>query len=95
MIKSALMHNPAHPGRILAAYMTGHTVKEVAEHLGVTRTALSRVLNGHAGVSAEMALRLGQTFNTDPQMWLSLQMQRDLWEASLRKPKAKRIAQAA
>lgn len=89
----SIMHNPSHPGRILAAYMNGHTVKEVAEHLGVTRTALSRVLNGRAGISAEMALRLSQTFNTDPQMWLALQTQRDLWEASLKKPKAKRIAQ--
>ena len=89
----AMMHNPSHPGRILASYMTGHTVKEVAEHLGVTRTALSRVLNGHAGVSAEMALRLGQTFNTDPQMWLALQMQRDLWVASQKMPRAKRIFQ--
>ena len=84
----AMMHNPSHPGRILAAYMSGYTVKEVAEHLGVTRTALSRVLNGHAGISAEMA------FNTDPQMWLALQTQRDLWEASRRKPKAKRLEQS-
>ena len=89
----AMMHNPSHPGRILAAYMSGYTVKEVAEHLGVSRTALSRVVNGHAGISAEMALRLGQTFNTDPQMWLALQTQRDLWEASRRKPKAKRLEQ--
>jgi addiction module HigA family antidote len=70
-------------------------VKEVAEHLGVTRTALSRVLNGHAAISAEMALRIGKTFNTDPQMWLSLQMQRDLWEASQKKIKARAIAKAA
>jgi plasmid maintenance system antidote protein VapI len=64
-------------------------------HLGVTRTALSRVLHGHAAISAEMALRIGKTFNTDPQMWLSLQMQRDLWEASQKKIKAKPIAKAA
>ena len=88
-----MMHNPSHPGRILAAYMTGYTVKEVAEHLGVTRTALSRVLHGHAGISAEMALRLSQTFNTDPQMWLALQTQRDLWEASERRPKARKLPQ--
>jgi antitoxin HigA-1 len=91
----AMMHNPSHPGRILANYVAGHTVKEVAAHLGVTRTALSRVLHGHAAISAEMALRIGKTFNTDPQMWLSLQMQRDLWEASQKKIKAKPIAKAA
>lgn len=83
------------PGRILARHMTGHTVKEVAEHLRVTRTALSRVLNGHAAISAEMAPRIGKTFNTDPQMWLALQMQRDFWEASRKKIKAKPIAKAA
>jgi addiction module HigA family antidote len=91
----AKMHNPSHPGRILAYYVAGHTVKDVAEHLGVTRTALSRVLNGHAAISAEMALRLAKTFNTDAQMWLSLQMQRDLWEASQKKISAKPIAKSA
>jgi addiction module HigA family antidote len=91
----AMMHNPSHPGRILAYYMSGHTVKDVAAHLGVTRTALSRVLNGHAAVSAEMALRLGRTFHTDPQMWLSLQMQRDLWVASRKKISAKPLAKSA
>jgi antitoxin HigA-1 len=91
----AMMHNPSHPGRILANYVTGHTVKEVAEHLGVTRTALSRVLNGHAAISAEMALRIGKTFNTDPQKRLRLQMQRDLWAASQKKIKAKPISKAA
>jgi addiction module HigA family antidote len=88
-----MMHNPTHPGRILARYVTGHTVNEVAEHLGVTRTALSRVLNGHAAISAEVALRMGKTFNTDPQMWLSLQMQRDLWKASQKKIKGEAYRQ--
>ena len=90
-----MMHNPSHPERILANYVTGHTVKEVAEHLGVTQTALSRVLNRHAAISAEMALRIGKTFNTDPQMWPSLQMQRNLWKASQKKNKAKPIGKDA
>jgi addiction module HigA family antidote len=80
-----MMHNPAHPGRILAYYLEGHTVTEVATHLGVTRAALSRVLNGKAGVSADMALRLSEAFGTEADFWLRLQMQRDLWEASQRK----------
>ena len=61
---------------------------EVARHLGVTRPALSRVLNGKAGVSADMALRISEAFNTDPELWLRLQAQRDLWVAS-RKKRAK------
>ena len=72
------MFNPAHPGRILAYYLQGRSVTEVAKHLGVTRPALSRVLNGKASVSADMALRISEAFNTDPELWLRLQAQRDL-----------------
>ena len=87
------MHNPAHPGMILAEFMGGRTVTEVAKHLGVTRAALSRVLNGKAGVSAEMALRLGEAFGLEAAVWLRLQAQRDLWVASRkRRPKIKRLA---
>jgi addiction module HigA family antidote len=79
------MHNPAHPGRILAYYMANRSVTEVARRLGVTRPSLSRVLNGKAGVSADMALRLAEAFGTEADMWLRLQIQRDLWEASKKK----------
>jgi addiction module HigA family antidote len=57
-------------------------VTEVARHLGVTRPALSRILNGKAGISADMALRISEAFSTDPDFWLRLQAQRDLWVAS-------------
>ena len=80
--------NPSHPGKILAYYLEGRSVTEVARHLGVTRPALSRVLKGKAGVSADMALRISEAFNTDPDFWLRLQAQRDLWVAS-RKKRAK------
>jgi addiction module HigA family antidote len=79
------MHNPSHPGRILAYYLQDRSVTDVARHLGVTRPALSRVLNGKAGISADMALRLAEAFNTDPELWLRLQAQRDLWVASQKK----------
>ena len=79
------MHNPAHPGRILVHYLDGRSVTEVARHLGVTRHALSRVLNGKAGISADMALRISEAFNTKPDFWLRLQAQRDLWLASQKK----------
>jgi addiction module HigA family antidote len=81
------MYNPPHPGRLLAYYLEGRSVTEVAQHLGVTRPALSRVLNGKAAVSAEMALRIAEAFNTDPELWLRLQAQRDLWVASQKKRK--------
>jgi len=79
------MHNPSHPGRILAYYLEGRSVTEVAKHLRVTRPSLSRVLHGKAGISADMALRIGELFDTEPEFWLRLQSQRDLWEASRRK----------
>jgi addiction module HigA family antidote len=82
------MYNPAHPGRLLANYLQDKSVTEVARHLGVTRPALSRVLNGKAGISADMALRISEAFNTEPDFWLRLQAQRDLWVAS-RKRRAK------
>ena len=76
------MNSPAHPGKILANYIANRSVTEVALHLGVTRPTLSRVLNGRAGISADMALRLAEAFKTDADFWLRLPMQRDLWEAS-------------
>ncbi len=88
------IYNPAHPGRILANYLRGRSVTEVARHLGITRPALSRVLNGKAGISADMALRISEAFNTDAEFWLRLQAQRDLWVASRkRRAKVKPLAQ--
>ncbi|HTJ31302.1 MAG TPA: HigA family addiction module antitoxin [Acidobacteriaceae bacterium] len=79
------MHNPAHPGRILTHYLAGRSVTEVARHLRITRPALSRLLNGKAGVSAEMALRLSEAFATEPDFWLRLQLQYDLASAQKRR----------
>ena len=76
------MHNPSHPGRILANYLEGRSITEVARHMGVSRVALSRVLHGKAAISADMALRISEAFKTEADLWLRLQIQRDLWEAS-------------
>jgi addiction module HigA family antidote len=89
------MHNPAHPGEALryGVFSTGAvTVTQAAAALGVTRVALSRVLNGKAAVSAEMAVRLGKWLNTGPEIWLNLQTQHDLWRAEqAMKAKVKKI----
>jgi addiction module HigA family antidote len=90
------MYNPPHPGRLLAYYLEDRSVTEVARHLGVTRPALSRVLNGKAGISADMALRISDAFGTEPDFWLRLQAQRDLWIASRKKrTKVKPLAVSA
>jgi addiction module HigA family antidote len=82
------MYDPAHPGRLIADQMGSRTITELAKHLKVTRAALSRVVNGKAAVSAEMALRLEDAFGIKADLWLRLQNQRDLWVAS-RKKRAK------
>ncbi len=76
------MHNPAHPGQVLREYLPdGMTVSKAAEELQISRVMLSKVLNGKAGVTAGMALRLSVWLDTSPDLWLGMQTQRDLWLA--------------
>jgi len=87
------IYNPAHPGEILREHMGSMPVSRLADHLGVSRVTLSRLLNGSSGVSAEMALRLSEALGTSPEMWLNLQTQYDLWQASrARRKKVTRLA---
>ena len=78
------MHNPPHPGEIirdLCLEPLGLSVTDAAKALGVSRKTLSSILNGRAGISPEMALRLSKAFNTSPESWLNQQVQYDLWQA--------------
>ena len=78
------MHNPPHPGEIireLCLEPLGLSVTEAAEGLGVSRKTLSSILNGRAGISPEMAIRLSIAFDTSPESWLNQQSQYDLWQA--------------
>ena len=84
----ARMHDPAHPGEVLREFLPeGMTIGEVAARLGVSRPHLSRLLNGHASMTAEMAIRVGMLTGTTPESWLSNQMKWDLWQA-LRKQRS-------
>jgi addiction module HigA family antidote len=76
------MFNPAHPGELVKERLGSLSVSGTAEHLGVSRVTLSRLINGKAGVSAKMALRLAEAFGTTPELWLKLEMNYDLWHAS-------------
>jgi len=79
------MHNPPHPGEVIREYLGEVTVSAAAEHLGVGRVTLSRVLNGKAAVSPEMAVRLAAAFGTSsPEVWLRLQAKCDLWQIQQR-----------
>jgi len=76
------MHDPAHPGEVLREWIPeGMTVTTAAEQLGVSRVMLSKILNGRAGISAEMALRLSAWLGTSAEVWVEMQSARDLWEA--------------
>lgn len=57
------------------------TVTEAAVKLGVNRVTLSRVVTGSAGISADMAYRLGEAFGTSPELWAGMQLQYDLYQA--------------
>jgi antitoxin HigA-1 len=84
------MHDPPHPGEILRMlYLDplGLTIKAAAEGLGVSRKALSELVNGHTDISRDMAIRFAKTFpNTDIRLWLDLQMQYDTWQAEQHAP---------
>jgi addiction module HigA family antidote len=77
------MHNPPHPGEILRKLCLDPlnlTVTQAADALGVSRKTLSSILNGHSGISAEMAIRLSIAFNTTAESWLLQQVQYDLFQ---------------
>jgi addiction module HigA family antidote len=87
------MHNPPHPGEVLREYLGDVSVTVAATHLHVNRVTLSRVLNGASGISADMAIRLGQAFGTSAEMWAGMQLQHDLHAAEeVERPTIERFA---
>lgn len=84
------MHNPPHPGEVLKNLCLEPldlSVTEAAKALGVSRKTLSAILNGRAGISPEMAIRLSIAFDTTAESWLNQQVQYDLWQAERRRSK--------
>ncbi|HLB42782.1 MAG TPA: HigA family addiction module antitoxin [Gammaproteobacteria bacterium] len=80
-----IMHDPLHPGEIVKDTLIDGAhlnVTEAARKLRVSRTALSRLLNGHVGISPEMALRLSKLLGTSIEMWINIQAQYDTWRIS-------------
>lgn len=88
------MFNPPHPGEVLQEYLPESlSITEAASRLGVTRQALSAILNGRAGISAEMAMRLSKGLGTSPDLWLGMQMQYELWQVRQKPlPKVQKLA---
>ncbi|MHB8481273.1 MAG: HigA family addiction module antitoxin [Nitrospiria bacterium] len=93
------MHNPSHPGEVLKdVCLKAHnlTITEASKALGVTRKALSELLNGHTRLSLDMAMRISIVFGGTPESWLRIQLQYDAWQLkkSKKKYKLKRLAAA-
>jgi addiction module HigA family antidote len=83
-MSTSTLHEPPHPGEILRELCLeplGLTVTKAAEALGIRRKSLSAILNGRAGISPEMAIRLSIAFDTTAESWLRQQLQFDLWKA--------------
>ena len=86
------MHNPPHPGEVIRELCLdplGLSVTSAARGLGVSRKALSELLNGHSGISPEMSIRLSKAFGGSPESWLAQQMHFDLWRARQRSDRIK------
>jgi addiction module HigA family antidote len=84
------MHNPPHPGEVLRTLCLeplGLTVTDAARSLGVSRKTLSSILNGRAGISPEMAVRLSLAFGTTAESWMNQQVQYDLWHVERHRKK--------
>ena len=82
------MHNPPHPGEVLRELCLNPldlTVTEAAKALRVSRKTLSSILNGRAGLSPEMAVRLSLAFGTSAESWMNQQTQYDLWHVERRR----------
>jgi antitoxin HigA-1 len=93
----AQMFNPPHPGRVLRNTVLredgGISVTEFAKHLKVSRVALSRVVNQHAGISPQLAIRLSMALGGSAESWLNMQVAYDLWQAQRKSaPKIQRLA---
>lgn len=90
------MHNPPHPGKILRDALGDLDLTSAAKKLHVSRTTLSRILNGAAGIAADMSRRLSTALGTHDSLWYELQMSYDMGQASRRKrPKIGQIGAAA
>lgn len=81
------MHDPPHPGQHVfrdCIEPLGLTITDAARSLGVSRKALSELVNGHSGISPEMAVRLSKAFGSSARHWMQLQMNYDLWQVEQR-----------
>lgn len=89
----AAMYNPASPGELLKEFLGNRTATELAEHIGVARATVSRILNGRTAVTMDLSIRLGEALGLSPDFFSKAQLQYDLWiESQKRRRKIKPLA---
>lgn len=87
------MHNPASPGELLKEFLGDVTITQLAQHIGVARATISRILNGRTAVTTDLSIRLGQALSLSPDFFSKAQLQYDLWiESQKKRPKIKPLA---
>ena len=87
------MHNPASPGELLREFLGDKTATELAQHIGVARATISRVLNDRTAVTVDLSIRLGEALKLSPDFFSKAQLQRDLWiESRKDRPRIKPLA---
>lgn len=88
-----MMHNPASPGELLKEFLGNRTATQLAEHIGVARATISRILNGRTAVTMDLSVRLGEALALSPDFFAKAQLQYDLWiESQKRRRKIKPLA---
>jgi addiction module HigA family antidote len=88
-----MMYNPASPGELLQEFLGNRTATELAEHIGVARATVSRILNGRTSVSMDLSIRLGEALSLSPDFFSKAQLQHDLWiESQKKRPKIRPLA---
>jgi len=87
------MHNPASPGELFREFLGPITATQFAEHIGVARATISRILNGRSSITMDLSIRLGEALSLSPDFFSRAQLQRDLWiESQRRRRKIKPLA---
>ncbi len=81
----AMMHNPASPGELLREFLGKRSATELAQHIGVARVTISRILNGRTAVTMDLSIRLGEALSLSPDFFSKAQLQYDLWQVSQKK----------
>jgi len=80
-----MMYNPASPGELLKEFLGDRTATQLAEHIGVARATISRILNGRTAVTMDLSIRLGEALKLSPDFFSKAQLQYDLWIESQKK----------